>query len=507
MDQRFGERSIRWLFIPLLLVLVSCSLSGAPDESDSESNQQRPNILFAFADDWGVHAGAYGTKGIETPTFDRMAREGILFRNAFVAAPSCTPSRGAVLTGQHIWRLGPGANLHSTLPAELPVYPHLLKKRAGYFVGHTRKGWGPGNYRRGGRTKPPSGPPFISFVSFLEKRPEDQPFCFWFGSSDPHRGYSASLRKKMGVDPDDVTVPPYLPDRPVVRRDIANYYAEVQRFDREVGRLLGRLRDIGELRNTIVVISGDHGWPFPRGKSNLYDAGTHVPLVVHWPNGLSGERTVTDFVSLTDLAPTFLEAAGVNPPDDMTGNSLMPILTAAEEGRVQSARDAVITAKERHHGRCRKGNVGYPSRALRTDDFLYIRNDKPNRWPAGSPYFSSSQKTFSDTDDGPSKRFMIEHANQPGIQSKFKLAFGKRPREELYDLSEDPHQIKNVAGRDGYQEVLNRLSSRLENRLKAMDDPRETDRTPEFDEYPYYTGYGKKTVEPAEAVLEALELD
>ena len=151
----------------------------------------RPNILFCIADDWGwPHAGAYGDPVVQTPTFDRVAREGALFEHAYVSSPSCTPSRNAILTGQHFWRLGPGANLWSWLEVEHPVYPLLLQE-AGYHVGHWRKSWGPGRLALGGyEGEHPAGKGYREgFAAFLEQRPEGAPFCFWLGAWDPHRGY------------------------------------------------------------------------------------------------------------------------------------------------------------------------------------------------------------------------------------------------------------------------------------------------------------------------------
>ncbi len=490
----------------LALVATMGNATGK-SHRDAESEGQRPNILFAFADDWGVHASAYGTEAIKTPTFDRIAGEGIRFENAFVNAPSCTPSRGSILTGQHAARLGPGANLHSTLPAELPVYPALLETRRDYFVGHTRKGWGPGNVGAGGRERNPAGPQYDDFEQFLEERPEGAPFCFWFGSSDPHRDYSDSLRQEMGIDPAEVVVPPYLPDVPVVRKDIANYYAEVQRFDREVGGLLKQLEEAGELENTLVVMTGDHGWPFPRGKSNLYDAGARVPLAIWWPGKMEKPRVVTDFVSLTDLAPTFLEVAGLQPPQEMTGRSLVEILTSKREPRVGRHRSHVVLAKERHHGLCRADGNAYPSRAIRTENFLYIRNYKPGRWPLGAPNISSSQWIFSDADDAPTKRWMINHASDPEVEPLFKLSFAKRPAEELYDLRKDPYQMHNLAKKASYASLKTHLAETLQSELEALEDPRAFGKGSQFDEYPYHVGYGSEKVEPPEPVKEALELE
>jgi arylsulfatase A-like enzyme len=470
-----------------------------------QAQSGQPNILFAFADDWGAHAGVYGTEGLQTPTLDRVAERGVLFERAFVSSPSCTPSRGAVLTGQHIWRLGPGANLWSTLPAEHPVYTHQLQDEAGYFIGHTRKGWGPGRIEPGGRDARPAGPNFASFEDFLAARPDDAPFAFWFGSSDPHRVYADSLREAMNIDPADVTVPSYLPDVPAVRRDIANYYAEVQRFDREVGGLLDRLRDIGELGNTIVVISGDHGWPFPRGKTQLYDAGTQVPLAIQWPDQVPPGRVVQDLVSLTDLAPTFLEAAGVEVPDRMTGQSLLPLLLS-DRSRADTPREAVFLGRERHTpAQAGDESGGYPMRAIRTDDFLYIRNLTPDRWPAGTPdwqnaYFDNGW--LGDCDNGPAKFYLWTHRDDPAVQPLYDLAFAKRPAEELYVLSDDPHQMRNVASDPEHAAVKDRLWERLQRELEATGDPRMTGAPVRFDAFPYYGGVPSW---PGQDVLDAYE--
>ncbi len=308
----------------------------------------RPNILLCIADDWSwPHASIADDPVVRTPAFDRVAREGVLFENAFVTAPSCTPSRGSILTGQWHWRLAEGGNLWSALPARFPVYPDLLEK-AGYYVGVTRKGWGPGRVEPGGRTRNPAGRSYKDFKTFLEARPQGAPFCFWFGSTDPHRPYEQGAGVRSGMKPQDVRVPACLPDDETVRSDMCDYYWEAQRFDREVSELLGLLEANGDLDNTLVAVTGDNGLPFPRCKSNLYDLGTHVPLAVRWPVRVPGGRIVKDFVSLQDLAPTFIEAASLTPPSEMTGHSLIGILTSDRSGRVESERDHVLTGKERH---------------------------------------------------------------------------------------------------------------------------------------------------------------
>jgi hypothetical protein len=191
----------------------------------------------------------------------------------------------------------------------------------------------------------------------------------------------------------------------------------------------------------------------------------------------------------------------------MTGRSVLDLLTAADTGRVAAHRSHVLLAKERHHGHARPGGVGYPSRALRTTDYLYVRNYAPDRWPAGAPFVSSSQGIFSDVDDGPTKQWMIDHADAPGVRPKFRLSFGKRPAVELYDLRSDSLQRHNVAGDSAYAAVRAHLARTLRQELRALDDPRRAGRGDQFDAYPYYTGYGSDRVAPPAAVVRALGLE
>ena len=465
------------------------------DAAAQTTDADRPNILFCIADDWAwPHASIAGDKVVRTPAFDRAAREGVLFRNAFVTAPSCTPSRGSIVTGQWHWRLEEGGNLWSTLPAKFEAYPDLLE-RAGYHVGYTRKGWGPGQHQPGGRTRNPAGPSYKDFRAFLDARPQGSPFCFWFGSTDPHRPYERDSGIKSGMKPEEVEVPPYFPDSAVVRRDLCDYYFEVQRFDREVGELLSLLRDQGELDRTLVVITGDNGLPFPRCKSNLYDAGTRVPLTVRWPARIQGGRVIEDFVSLQDLAPTFLEAAGLTPPAAMTGHSLLGILASDKSGQVDPTRNHVLTGKERHAW-VRRDGLGYPCRAIRTREFLYIRNFKPDRWPAGDPTKGGEpfdpNRVYGDIDDSPTKTYMMEHQDERDVKLLFALAFEKRPAEELYDLQKDPQQLRNVAANPAYADTRKELESALVAELKATGDPRAFGSGDAFDTYPYYGGQQQK---------------
>ena len=456
---------------------------------------KRPNILLAIADDWSwPHAGIGGDKVVKTPTFDRVARDGVLFSNAYVTAPSCAPSRGSILTGQLHWRLEDGCNLWGTLPAKFDVYPDILEK-SGYHIGYSRKGWGPGRDKPGGRNRNPAGPKYKDFKQFLQARPADKPFCFWFGSFDPHRKYEWQSGIKSGMRPEDVEVPPCLPDSPEVRTDICDYYWEIQRFDREVGEILTLLKQNNELDNTLIVITGDNGMPFPRCKSNLYDLGTQVPLAVCWGDKIKTGRVATDFISLSDLAPTFLEAAGLSPTGKMTGRSFINVLKSNKAGRVDSRRDKVFTGKERHAW-VRAEGVGYPTRAIRTDEFLYIHNFKPDRWPAGEPKGKDGYDPldgYGDIDGSPTKTYMLEHRDEAQVKKLFELAFGKRSAEELYDLNKDPGQMNNVAELAEYAAAKQELTAMLRAELKATKDPRILGNGDVFDTYPYYGGHrGKK---------------
>ena len=474
----------RLIFLSLLASIIGISAFWltAQRSAAARSSDNRPNILFCLADDWGYpHAGVYGDPTVHTPTFDRLAREGILFTHAFSAAPSCTPSRAAMLTGQAPHRLAEGGNLHGFLPSRFEVYPDLLEA-AGYSVGFTRKGWGPGKFEAGGRKRNPAGNQFKDFSEFLKQVPEGKPFCFWFGSHDPHRPYDKGSGAKAGLRPDTVVVPPYLPDSPEVRSDILDYYFEVERFDREVGELLRLLEQAGKLDNTLVAVTGDNGWPFPRSKANLYDAGTRQPFAVRWPARMKGGRTLEDFVSLADLAPTFLEAAGLKIPQDMTGRSIMGLLTGTEK---LGARSTVFIERERH-ANVRQGDLSYPARAIRTKDFLYIRNFRPDRWPAGDPELYFAVGPYGDCDPSPSKDFILGHRQDTALAQLFQLGFEKRPAQELYDLRKDPFQLVNVATRPEYAAARLKMREALDRWMKETGDPRATTDDDLWDKYPYF---------------------
>ncbi len=454
-----------------LIYLLACLLAAACSNPARAADAPRPNFLFCISDDqsW-EHTGAAGDPVVQTPHFDSIARSGIFFSNSYCSTPSCTPSRASILTGQAFSRLEEGANLLSALPAKFVTYPDLLEQ-AGYAVGFTSKGWAPGDWRAAGRERNPCGPLFESFEAFLATVKPGQPFAFWLGSSDPHRPYAPGSGAAAGLDPAAVRVPPMLPDTPEMRADIADYLLEIQKFDDQVGAALSLLDSGGHRAKTVVVITSDNGMPYPRAKCNLYDYGTRMPLAIAWPGHVAPGRIADDFVSHTDFAPTFLELAGLPVPAEMTGRSLAPILASSASGAVDPSRDAAFFGRERHDTFRRSGPdsipVGYPMRALRTGRFLYIRNYHPERVPSGD-----DPTVNQDNDRGPAKSVVVAGKDDPASAQLYRLAYGLRAAEELYDLEKDPGQLVNVASDPDYAGGLREMSARLDRTLTDLGDPR-----------------------------------
>jgi len=524
-----------------LLLVLALFIPG-----EALAEQDRPNILFAFADDWGCYASAYARLDprpsandvVRTPHFDRLAHDGVLFKHAFVTAPSCTPCRSSLLSGQYFFRTGQGAILQGAIwDLAIPSYPLLLRD-AGYHIGETYKVWSPGTPRdapygsgdhgfekAGGRfnqfsqnvTRMVQAGKSVeeakqvlldevagNFQAFLDANPDGKPFCYWFGPTLVHRKWTKGSGKEYwNIDPDDLEgkLPEFLPDVHPVRQDFADYLGEVQAFDAGLGVLLELLTENGQRDNTIVVVSGDHGAPgFPGGKCNLYDFGVRVPLLVAMPGQKKG-RVVDDLVNLMDLAPTFLEMGGVDVPDVMTGTSLVPLLESRKNGQVDPARTWVITGRERHVARARDGQLPYPQRALRTTEYLYIINFKPDRWPMGNPYNLTAENTpdtttlenntfatFGDLDGSPTKAWIIERRDQEEWKPYYEYAFNKRPGEELYLLAEDPDQVHNLAADPTYAEVKARLRQQLLDELRRLEDPRVLGDGSTFDKPPFAPG-------------------
>jgi len=528
----------RLLLLPLLVLIF---VHGRAPAADS-----RPNILFCFADDWGRYASAYAAtesrpspnQVVKTPNLDRVARRGVLFRNAFVNAPSCTPCRSSLLSGRYFFNTGRGAILNGAVwDAAIPSWPLLLRE-AGYHIGKTQKVWSPGtpadapfgeqahayqqaggnfnNFSENVTKMVRDGTPLTTakkklldevhgnFESFLAARKGKEPWLYWFGPTLVHRKWEKGSGKALwGIEPDALKgkLPKFLPDVPEVREDFADYLGEIQAWDAGVGVLLKKLEATGELANTLIVLSGDHGAPgFPAGKCNLYDFGVGVALIAAGP-GIKAGRVVEDFVSLPDLAPTFLELGGAKFPAGMNARSFVNVLRSEKSGLVDPARTWVITGRERHVNIAREGNLPYGHRALRTPDFLYIRNFKPDRWPMGAPYAvtdssapsqdqlaNDTRVAFPDMDASPTKAWLIAHRNDAQWKWHYDFAFGKRPAEELYDLRQDPDQVRNVAADPAYAARRQELAGRLMQILQDAGDPRVTSDNPPFENPPFTAG-------------------
>jgi N-sulfoglucosamine sulfohydrolase len=486
---------MRILLAVWLLCCASMSLVAAAE---------RPNILFIIADDASRDSmGVYGSTYVETPNFDRIAREGVMFTQAYNCNPKCAPARACLLTGRYSWQLEESCNHQPIMSDKWVFYPYLLEQ-AGYAVGLTGKGWGPGSFPAINGKPPeeanPAGyvynkrllvPPFSgiskrdyasNFDDFLERRPQDRPFCFWLGPTEPHRAYEKDSWKKQGRDLSKVSVPAYFPDNETIRGDLADYAIEVEWYDLHIGRAVESLEQRGLLENTLVIVTSDHGMPFPRVKGQIYDDGFHIPFAARWGAKIKPGRTVTDFITFPDLAPTLLELAGVPAHPQMTGQSFAEQLLSEHSGRIDPDRDHTLLGKERHDVGRTDGeqlSVGYPARAIRTDQFLFVHNFKPNRWPGGDPEFG-----LLNCDDSPTKQYLTGLSVTNPDYPFYELAFGKRPVEELFDMEQDPDCVKNLADDPNYAVIKARLWNQLQQELTQQGDPRMLDGGDIFDYYP-----------------------
>lgn len=484
----------------LLLLYQAASLPSGWCEGEQGT---RPNLLFAIADDWGAHAGAYGTTWVKTPGFDRVAREGVLFTKAYTPVAKCAPSRAIVLTGRHAWQLEEAGNHMAVFPPKFQSWPEVLLEN-GWHMGITGKGWGPGiandaegkprritgvpyNQRK---LKPPakgisSNDYAANFTDFLDAAPAGKPWCFWCGSTEPHRDYEfQSGVNKGGKNLSDIDrVPSYWPDNETIRHDLLDYAYEVEHTDSHLVRMMAELEKRGLLENTVIIVTADHGMPFPRGKGYAYPDSNHVPLAIRWPAGIGKPgRVVDDYVSFIDIAPTMLDLAGI--PQErsgmaaITGRSWRPILTSERSGRVEEWRDFALVGKERTDVG-RPYDWGYPIRGIVRDDFLFLRNYEPERWPAGNP-----ETGYLDTDASPTKTFLLEAGRKDRADRFWQLNFGMRPAVELYDLGKDPEAVKNLADSEQHRETAVRLESEMTARLEEQGDPRMFGRGEVFDGYP-----------------------
>ncbi len=497
-ESRVGlSRSIRVMFSRFLFALMFCAAG-----STLAAAEKRPNILFAIADDWGPHASAYGTPWVKTPNFDRVAKDGLLFNRVYTPNAKCAPSRACILTGRNSWQLKEAANHICYFPTEFKGWGEALAEH-GWNVGYTMKGWGPGvaNDVKGKprlmtgvawnkkKTQPPT--PEISnndyagnFSDFLNAAPSDKPWCFWYGSVEPHRGYEfGSGVKKGGKSLADIDrVPAYWPDNEVVRNDMLDYAFEVEYFDMHLGRMLADLEKRGLLENTLVIVTADHGMPFPRSKGNANVMANHVPFAAMWKGGIIRPgRVIDDFVSFVDLAPTFMDLAGVKWADSgmapSPGRSLTEIFYSEKSGQVVPERDHVLIGKERTDVG-RPHDWGYPMRGIITKDTILVENFEPTRWPAGNP-----ETGYMDCDAGATKSFILDAHRKNPNDPFWALCFGLRPGLEFYDIAKDPDFMTNLPDdvRAGAAKV------KLHAELTQQGDPRMAGKGYVFDEYEHST--------------------
>lgn len=523
------------LKVLLLLFLAAVGLANGAG--------RRPNILFFFADDWGRYASIYADADkpslndvISTPNIDRIGREGVVFENAFVPVASCGPCRASLATGRYFWNCGSGAFLngkasswkgHDNPMQSLPKFGDLIRE-SGYYAQKSVKTFAfdasprPKRVRARGRVGYERYGLYVGAAKnqaerksrhdeivencrqeiqqVLAGRSEGQPFFFVFGSINIHRPYTPDSGKDLwDIEPDALKglLPKFLPDAHDVRRDFSDYLGEVLAIDLMLGAMLEELEASGELDNTLVILSGDHGIPgIPRGKTTCYDLATRVPLLVRWPKGIPPGRRVEDFVSVMDIGPTLLELSAGKAPATMDGRSFLPQLTSKKGGWIDPTRDSVIIGRELHFHNARPGNLPYPMRAIRTRDYLYIRNFKPERWPMGNPYDAakltepdalykmglSTLPAYRDLDGSLTKAWMMSRREKPGDKELFRLTMHPRPEEELYDLKQDPDQLVNLAADPELAAVLTTLRGQVAKVMNTTGDPRLKDA---FDRLPW----------------------
>lgn len=479
-------------------VLVLLMFLAAPRSADAAP----PNILFAIADDLSFpHMGAYGTEWIQTPAFDRVAREGLLFNRCYTPNAKCAPSRSCILTGRNSWQLEAAANHWCYFPSKFPSYVEILGKH-GYATGMTGKGWAPGiALDEQGKRRQMTGKPYSklkakppttaisnndyagNFKLFLNDVPKGKPFCFWYGSTEPHRRYEykSGVTKGSKKLSDIDHVPSFWPDNEVVRNDMLDYALEVEHFDRHLDLMLAELESRGMLDNTLVVVTADNGMPFPRIKGQEYEMSNHLPMAAMWADGIKHPgRAINDLVSFIDLAPTYLELAGINWDDSGMASSPGRSLTRFfGEYSPVNEREFLLIGKERHDVG-RPNDAGYPIRGIVQGAFLLIRNFKPQRWPAGDPATG-----YLNTDGSPTKTELLNAYRDGRNQVHWELAFGYRPEYEMFNIETDRECLNNIADVPRYAELRAQMERTMNKELTAQGDPRILGDGDLFDAYPY----------------------
>lgn len=427
----------------------------------------RPNIVLIIADDLGAEdCGPYGNPNVRTPSLDRLAREGLRFVQAYNTCSSCSPSRSSIITGRYPHATG-AERLHMPLPAERVTFVEKLKA-AGYWTAQAGK-WhlGPfvkdrfdsvneGDAAVGG--VPPDGSGCTRWLPTLRQIPKDKPFFLWLASVDPHRPYFEGTLP-VPHTPEEAEVPPFLPDVPPTRRDLAQYYDEIARLDGYVGKVLAELERQGVLENTAIFFITDNGRPFPRCKTSVYDSGIKSPLLVLWPGRVKPGGACASLVSSVDIAPTLLELAGLPASPAFQGKSYAHLL-----------RDPAAPHRDRVFAEHNWHDYAACERAVRTARFKYIHNDWPDL-PGTPPADAVKGQTFQEM------RRLRDAGKLTPVQM---TCFTKpRPAEELYDVAADPQELKNLAADPQYAATLQEMRAALaqwrQETADAVPDPRPPD--------------------------------
>jgi arylsulfatase A-like enzyme len=473
-----------------LLALSFLFISLATFSQQKQPHEKKPNILFLIADDAGTDFSAYGSTFVNTPGFDAVAQEGLLFKNAFTPNAKCAPSRASIITGRNSWQLEAAANHIIYFPVEYKTWMEVLGEN-GYATGYTGKGYAPGKaLDEEGRPRFLLGKEYAShftdppttgiskkdyaanFGDFFQEQ-KITPWAFWVGFQEPHRAYEYGTGARLAHKNTGMIkkVPGYFPDVDTVRNDLLDYAYEIEYLDSQVQRIVNMLREAGELDNTIIIYTSDHGMPFPRVKGNQYNNANHVPLAISWRNGIKNPgRKIEDLVSFIDFAPTLLQAAGIEPATSgmhpITGNSLFPIFNSANDGQVEASGNFVLVGQERHDVG-RPNDEGYPIRGMYKNYMLYLKNYEPDRWPVCNP-----ETGYLNCDGSPTKSFILNQRRNGKTKYFWKMDFGHRPAEELYDLRKDPDCICNLADSSQYKNLALQLKSEMEKKLKEQGDLR-----------------------------------
>jgi len=446
--------TIRWL--ALFAGCLAATLAPA-------QTIQRPNIVVVIADDlaWD-DCGCYGNPHVGTPNIDRLAAGGMRFTQAFLTCSSCSPSRASVMTGRYPHNTG-AEQLHWPLPSDQVTFPELLKA-SGYWVASAGK-WhlGPALKPKFDRVVEGKG----HWVEALRDRPHDRPFFLWLGSTDPHRPYAEGTFDPPHK-PTGAVVPPYLPDVPETRADLAQYYDAISRLDRDLGQVLDEL-DKGQLVDeTIVIFMSDNGRPFPRCKTTIYDSGIKTPFIVRWPKRVTAGSVCSSLVSSIDIAPTLLDVAGVALPDSFQGESFQPLL-----GDPKATIRPLVFAEHNWH------DYAAYDRAVRGPRYTLIRNGYLDL-PATPPADAVKGATFQ------AMRQLKDAGKLTPEQGRIFVT--PRPAVELYDLENDPHELVNLAGHSDLAMVERELSAALDTWQRETRDRMPLERMPEI--------YSRETGDP-----------